>query len=431
MNVAAYILGGLAVVVFAFGAMRRPDIGLYSTIAIYMMIPTAVYGVRVGSDLTLPIGGGLTVVLAVSLFLRVPRERSSLVPIGLLAGPAAFVVLAFGSVLGNGHPSDVLLLMVQVALPFALFIICLHLSSIDIRVGVRAAITFVIVAVCQASIAVLVSAGALVQPFSDKYAENSWWDSMYSTGRMVGISSHPLDLGLMLSCALPLLSVLPRATDRLCGFLVLCVGIVLTQSRAAIAAMIVCSIYFLIVGCRSHSERIGLVCGAVGGVSVLAATGRIEAVSERLSNDSGSAVSRGNSFSYVYEHISDYYVYGVGMVESKAVLVFGGMPTSAESAVLCYVVGYGVFLTVVYFGSICSLIAYSAFRYAKLTAGIASSIVAVVLVQFYSSVSTTGQSPVVLWLAVAFAVCGVGSKRYSQTNSQSRLRTLWRDRLYA
>jgi hypothetical protein len=81
-----------------------------------------------------------------------------------------------------------------------------------------------------------------------------------------------------------------------------------------------------------------------------------------------------------------------------------GLRSSGESAAICYAVGIGIPLTLLYFGLIIWMISRGIRRANSLSPASAAAIIVFASVQFYSSIATESAAGMILWATIGIAL---------------------------
>ncbi|VTS35428.1 Lipid A core - O-antigen ligase and related enzymes [Gordonia terrae] len=290
--------------------------------------------------------------------------------------------------------------------PVLVFVLCCDLAERYGSFYRMLAIGYVVAACAQSVLAFLVSRNIVPQPYQDQYARRFWWHIVDEANRQMGTIDHPLDLGLFIATAIPLLALMRRTWLTYLALVVLVVGVTLTQSRIGLLGAAFGIIFLIFTSSATSGRRIILGSGVLGAYLLFSALGAFDAVSGRIADDSGSAQARRNAWTVLLPDAGNFFPFGEGIQRVKPfVAAEYGLQTSPESAFLGYLVGFGSVLALCFFAAVLWIIAHRIAADRTVNPGMASVLIAFVSIQLFSSISTGGTvTAYVVWICMFFAV---------------------------
>ncbi|WP_270484071.1 O-antigen ligase family protein [Gordonia sp. w5E2] len=377
------------------------------TCALYLAIPSVVGIVRVGHGLpSLHVGSifviasGCCVVIlrfggpAIKNHITAPRVLPPLhVVFHLVFVMIVLVALSSGTHVVGG------LIVNQIVAPYILFCVLYQAAREEPRFLERATIAVVVVCVFESAVSILVWMKFMQQPWESALSSQYWWPVI--SGREMGTTDHPLNLGLLLAAGLPFLAYVRSAVLTGACYISIILALLLTESRLALIGGLVASLYLIAV-VPWRSKGILAVVMAVG-YFVASSWGLVDAVMSRIEDDGGSANARSLAWSVFGSTWKQFIFTGAG--PSNTLLQDLGLKTSAESAFILYSVAFGILATTVYFGLMLYLVISGVFRHG-ITPGVVSALIVIVSIQFYSSIAYESSAGAIMWISVFFALSG-------------------------
>ena len=392
-------------------AYLDPRFGVAAVLIGYAAVPFAarisLLGVHVCTILTIAVACTRLLIPARQL----PRRSQTIlaaIPKGAAGLMAVFLVGSLGSelVVGTSPGVAISFWLNYIVAPVIIFVMCCDLAERYVSFYRVVALGYIAVVCVQSFIAFLVSRDLLAQPYLDQYSSRFWWRIVEQANRQMGTIDHPLDLGLFIATAIPLLALLRRTWLTYLTLVVLVVGVTLTQSRIGLLGA-ACGVVFLIVtSALTTTRRIVLALGVVLAYFVMNAVGVFDAVSGRIADDAGSGDARRNAWSVILPDSIRFFPVGEGIQRVKPFVESQyGLGTSPESALLGYLVGFGVVLTLCFFGAFVWVMMKRIVIDRSINPGMASLLIAMVSVQLFSSISSGGTTTAyLLWLCGFFAL---------------------------
>lgn len=375
---------------------RRPSAMPIAVIGLYVFIPYAA-----GTSLTeTPVHPG-TVVGAVGLLVasalrsrslfRELNERATIYL--LMGGVLAYLLVSLRFGAGGDN------VQVETFIAPFLLVLVFRLSTRWAPVGGPIARGIIAISLAQVGLSALalINGGPLF--YTEQLSAAYQWFSPSLT-RALGTTDHPLVLSLLLASTIPLLAVIRSAWLQLMLLVVLAAGLLLTESRTGLLAGLIGVAFLTLRRGRSFGYRVVIVVGASAAAAVLLTGTIAQDVLGKFSEDGGSSFVRGVALEAFLSRWGDFVFTGWGNEGATLFRAQMGLPSSLESAFLIFSVNYGIVFTILYFGLALVLI----FAKGKSpSGGRVAAIVALVLVQSFSSLGTNSASAVILWAFVAFA----------------------------
>lgn len=367
-----------------------------AVIGLYVFVPYAA-----GSGFTeSPVHPG-TVVAAVGLVVAgVLRSRSLFRELNeratiylLMAGVLAYLFIS----LRFGLSGDNVQVETFIA-PF-LLVLVFRLSTRWAPVSRSIARGIIVIALVQVALSAMaiINGGPLF--YAEQFSAAYQWFSPSLT-RALGTTDHPLVLSLFLASTIPLLAVIRSALLQLGLLVVLTSGLLLTESRTGLLAGLFGVVFLTLRRGRSIGYRVVIIAGAGAAAAVLLSGTIAQDVLGKFSEDGGSSFVRGVALEAFVSRWGDFVSSGWGNDGATLFRAQMGLPSSLESAFLIFSVNYGIVFTVLYFGLALILI----FAKGKSLSGArVSAVIALVLVQSFSSLGTNSASAVILWAFVALS----------------------------
>ncbi|AFR47704.1 O-antigen ligase family protein [Gordonia sp. KTR9] len=306
--------------------------------------------------------------------------------------------------------------------PVLIFVMCCDLAE---RYGTfyrSLALGYVLVACAQSMLALLVSRDLVAQPFLDQYMRRFWWHIVDQANRQMGTIDHPLDLGLYIATAIPLLALMRRTWLTYVALIILVFGVTLTQSRIGLLGAAFGIIFLIVTSSATSGRRVILGSGVVGAYLAFNFFGAFDAVSGRIADDSGSADARRSAWTVLLPDAGSFFPFGEGIQRVKPFVASRyGLETSPESAFLGYLVGFGAVLAVCFFAGVCWIVVDRLLTDRSVNPGMASVLIALVSIQLFSSISTGGTiTAYVVWICMFFAVAYPVSTRTESSPQGAR-----------
>lgn len=396
---------------FACGlAYLEPRAGVGLVLIGYATIPFAAHisfaGVHVCTVLALAVACTRLLIPSEDL---PPRSRRllSTIPLGAIALVAVFLVGSVVSeILKASSPGGAIGFWLNfVVAPVLVFVMCCDLAERYENFYRLLASGYIAVAVAQSILAFLVSMDVVRQPYLDDYSKRFWWRIVEESNRQMGTIDHPLDLGLLIASAIPLLALIRRAWVTYFSLVALVAGVLVTQSRIALVGAAVGVVFLILKSSMTTMRRAILAVGVLVSYSVFNALGAFEAISGRIQDDSGSAEARRNAWTVILPDGLRFIPSGVGIQRVKAFVASQyGLETSPESAFLGYLVGFGAVLTICFFAGLLWIVMSRLRADRTVSPGLASFCIVFVSIQLYSSISSGSTATAyILWLCVFFA----------------------------
>ena len=222
--------------------------------------------------------------------------------------------------------------------------------------------------------------------------------------RQLGTLGHPLALGLLLAAGIPMAAYFRLRITEYFAIAMMIVGIGLTQSRIALVGAVVGLIYLLLIAAKSLRVRLTLLITTAFAYAILNTTGILQGLLDRIQFDEGSSRARSQAFQLFRDRWREFELSGVGMQFHKEYFLAHGLRSSGESAFICYVVGIGLPLAVLYFALIVWLIGRGLRRAKRISPASAAAIITLVSIQFYSSIATESAAGLILWTTIGLAL---------------------------
>lgn len=313
--------------------------------------------------------------------------------------------VAIGSIVSseslNAMGSAAGLVLNQIVAPY---IFCMLIYSTSHRSSTFAADAgrlFAMVCVFESMIAILVYFRVVQQPFlSVNRTVGEWVDS----GRYPATLDHSITLGLLLVAGILMTVYFKSRATAIFALLVMVVGIYLTQSRIALAGAIAAITYLFFAGSKSFGERMITLFAAGTGLVILSMTELSDGVLSRIQDDEGSTGARMRALQLFVDNWTDFIVSGIGIERNKLYFNVNGLVSSGESAAICYAVGIGIPLTLLYFFLIAWIIRHCVRLTGYGSPPTAAAIIVVVSIQFYSSIATEQAAGLILWSTIGIAL---------------------------
>ncbi|MBM7279493.1 O-antigen ligase domain-containing protein [Gordonia rubripertincta] len=405
------ILALALALVFVCGlAYLEPRLGVGLVLIGYAAIPFAAHisfaGVHVCTVLALAVACTRLLIPSEDL---PPRSRRllSAMPLGAIVLVAVFLLGSVASeLLKASSPGGAIAFWLNfIVAPVLIFVMCCDLAERYENFYRLLAFGYIAVAVVQSVLAFLVSVGVVSQPYLDDYSKRFWWRIVEESNRQMGTIDHPLDLGLLIASAIPLLALVRRAWVTYFSLVALVVGVLVTQSRIALAGAALGIIFLILKSSMTAMRRAILAVGVVVSYAVFSSLGLFEAISGRIQDDSGSAEARRNAWTVILPDGFRFIPSGVGIQKIKSFVASQyGLQTSPESAFLGFLVGFGVVLTICFFAGLLWIVFARIRANGTISPGLVSFVVVFVSIQLYSSVSSGSTvAAYILWLCVFFA----------------------------
>lgn len=397
------------VVVITIASYCDPRFGVAAILLGYAFIPFAVGAIRTG-PLSLHVCTLLIAGVATARLLIRPEHLSSKYRNTLKQIPAGAVTLIAIFLLGAAATELIVTTAPATALsfflnyiisPIVLFMLCCDLGNRYPEFYPQVARGFVAVACAQSALSFLIARGIVPQPFLGRFERRFWWPVIHDAGRQLGTTDHPLNLALMIAAAVPMVVIMRRFWVQIGALLLLFTGVALTQSRIGLLAAAAGVLYLVFVSSKTWTKRVVTTFAIVIGYFILNYVGMFAGVSGRISNDYGSTEARNNAMSSLLPRWEEFFPFGIGIENAKSYMATHlGMQTSPESAFLGYAMGFGIPLAVVFFGAMLWIAGSRIRRTHGVNPGVASMLIVLVAVQFYSSI-TVGMSSAAIILAVS------------------------------
>ncbi|MCZ0728995.1 O-antigen ligase family protein [Mycolicibacterium iranicum] len=317
----------------------------------------------------------------------------------------ALGAVALGSIVSseslNAMGSAAGLVLNQMVAPY-LFCMLVYATSRQSATFVRnAGRLFAIVCVFESMIAIMVYVQILPQPFiSVNRVVGEWVDA----GRHPATLDHAITLGLLLVAGMLMTVYFRSRLTAISALIIMMVGIYLTQSRIALAGAIAAIAYLFFAGSKSFGERMIMLFAVGAGFVILSTSELSEGVLSRIQDDAGSTSARMRALQLFADNWTDFVVSGVGIERNKLYFNVNGLVSSGESAAICYAVGIGIPLTLLYFFLIVWIIGHCVRHTGYLSPPSASAIIVLVSIQFYSSIATESAAGLILWSTIGVAL---------------------------
>ncbi len=396
---------------FACGlAYLEPRAGVGLVLIGYATIPFAAHisfaGVHVCTVLALAVACTRLLIPSEDL---PPRSRRllSTIPLGAIALVAVFLVGSVVSeILKASSPGGAIGFWLNfVVAPVLVFVMCCDLAERYENFYRLLASGYIAVAVAQSVLAFLVSVDVVSQPYLDDYSKRFWWRIVEESNRQMGTIDHPLDLGLLIASAIPLLALIRRTWVTYFSLVALVVGVLVTQSRIALVGAAVGVVFLILKSSITTMRRAILAVGVLVSYSVFNSFGAFEAISGRIQDDSGSAEARRDAWTVILPDGLRFIPSGVGIQRVKGFVASQyGLETSPESAFLGYLVGFGAVLTICFFAGLLWIVLSRLRADRTVSPGLVSFCIVFVSIQLYSSISSGSTATAyILWLCVFFA----------------------------
>lgn len=235
--------------------------------------------------------------------------------------------------------------------------------------------------------------------YKHDYEQRYWYTAGFK--RWMGTTDHPLVLALLLCAAIPLLTGLHKAWVQQVLLILMLAGIVITESRAGVVAGGVGAVYVVLASRASMSRKVMGIVVLAGAALTIALSSLSNGVSDRIANDTGSAVARGTALDYFLQNWRHYFLSGGGVNSSYTVATNAGLKSSFESAFLIYSIDIGIVFAVLYFGGLLVVALRNTGR--SYRGAWLSAVVVLVLCQTFSSLGVDTLVGPLLWLLVALA----------------------------
>ncbi len=338
---------------------RRPIILVVAVLLIWAAVPGVAAAVVTGhatGKLSMHPATWLVFIALGVLALENPHAVSEVL------GRHALVLLNVGLVVSVGvwvtkfgaSPTGLVLLVDQIAAPVMLFFLA-KLAFAQNRASLLTVRNVLLIIAAVQSVLCVVQKLTKTTVFYTHYYEQQYWYDPTRFNRWMGTLDHPLVLGMALAVCIPLVAGLRSAGLQALLIALFLVGILVTESRSSLVAGALAAIYVVFSGELSAARRavVGL---ALGSAVVYAASSALSSgVTARFNNDTGSAGARGAAFSYFFEHMNTWLLFGQGFTSNYAVAANAGLQTSFENSFVMYSIDLGVIFAVLYFGTIVAL----------------------------------------------------------------------------
>ncbi len=337
-----------------------------------------------------------------------------------------FLSVAFLATMTSASGGGLVLFLSQMVGPIALFMIInveLHRNPGNLF---RLRNWIVGIAAVESALAIVewVQGGVLL--YRTYYELNYWFDEI-NFPRWMGTLDHPLTLSLLLCAAVPLLAGIRQAWLQLPLLLLMCGGVLATQSRTGLLVVVLAVVYVLVSSkINTLAKVLSIVVVTVAGI--YAASSALSAgVADRLANDSGSSIARGDAIDFFFANIGSYMFTGSGIGTAREVADIGGLSTSLESSILIYSVDIGVVFVALYFGAQLVIVLRSFGR--SSVPGLALAGLALLIVpQTYNALGSQTLAGPLLWTVLAMAAFMTSQRARSDLETVSRNLDVQRER---
>ncbi|WP_439031898.1 O-antigen ligase family protein [Gordonia terrae] len=404
-------------------AYYDPRLGVGIVLAGYVVLPFAaqitILGVHVCTVLTVAVGCTRLLIPQQQLPVRV-RTILAAIPRGAVGLLAIFIVGSLASELLSGTSPGVALSfwLNFILAPVLVFLMCCDLAERYASFYRFVALGYILAACAQSVLAYLISRDLVVQPFLDRFMTRFWWRIVDESNRQMGTIDHPLDLGLFIATAIPLLALLRRTWLTYVALVLMMVGIALTQSRIGLLGAAVGVIFLILTSSATLGRRVFLGLGVAAAYVFFDALGVFNAIFGRIADDSGSADARRSAWAVILPDLSRFFPFGEGIQRVKPFVASQyGLNTSPESALLGYLIGFGAILATCFFAGLLWIVMRRLLVDRSLNPGMVAVLIALVSIQLFSSISTGGTvTAYVLWTCMFFAIA------YTDTNGSASQR---------
>lgn len=375
---------------------RRPSVMPVAVIALYVGIPFAA-----GSGMAGGVAHPGTIVAVVALVIAATVRSSTLLS---ELNKRATIYIVMGAILAylglllhlNNNGQNI---QIETFVSPFLLVLIFRLSSHWGDVGRPVAIGLIGVALAQVFVSSLAWMRGGPIFYVEQYSAAYRWFTPDLT-RALGTTDHPLVLSLLLAAAIPLLANLRSAATQVILLAVLAAGLLLTESRTGLLAGLVGVSYLTLRRGHSLGYRIAIVVGATTAAGFLLSGSLAEDVLGKFADDAGSSFVRGLSVDAFLSRWSEFVFVGWGNDGANEFRLQMGLPASLESAFLILAVNYGIVFAIIYFAFAVKL-AFT--RGAGAPGTRVAALIAIVLVQSFSSLGTNSASAAILWAFVGLA----------------------------
>lgn len=293
------------------------------------------------------------------------------------------------------------LVLNQIVAPYIFCVLVHNVSRQHESVRQNAARLFASFCVFESLIALAVHFDVIPQPYLSAHSAIDSWVTLGT--RQSATLDHPLTLGLFLVAGIPMAAYFRSRVTASLAISVMIVGISLTQSRIAVVGAFFGLAYLLTIGSKILRGRLILLATVAAGYAFLTTTGIIQGLLNRIQDDEGSSRQRAQALHLFADSWRDFKLSGVGLQLAKEYFVSHGLYSSGESAAICYAVGIGIPLTLLYFSLMVWMIGHGIWHGNSLSPASAAAIITFASIQFYSSISTESGAGLILWTTIGLA----------------------------
>lgn len=384
-------------IALSFLSISRPGLGLVLVLGVRIFVPSLGGSLLIGDwegNAAIHPGTILLIVLFVALFssrsVQMAAELASMpvVYASLILLSGAFVVIT----LFQRGPSPLLGMTNAFIAPMIFFFV----ARVEFRSSDQAARRLTTAFLAFSAIqALLVFAQWLL-------GQNLPWTGPYASvflQRPLGTFDSPLDLGLAMVLAIPLLWRVRNPLTRYGAGLLFFFAAVLSASRTPTLLAAVALVWLLFTSARHFREVVVAIAITAFGCSALLTTAIIGGLMTRLTVDDGNSGSaRSYAFNYIVEHLRDFIFIGGGWGSSYR-LKGSVLATSLESGYAIYAFDLGVVLT-------CALVAIQFSIICRRTQPIIrgarlSALLGIGMAFVYSGITTMSASSLLLWAVLS------------------------------
>ena len=303
-----------------------------------------------------------------------------------------------------GNSGGTRLMFDQIIGPFLLFWLVVAFAHEDRRVGLVLRNAIIFAAAAESVLAIIQKGTGSIIFYLDDYSRLYWFNPE-TFERWMGTTDSPLVFSLAVCIAGALTLGLKNWVLRFTLLFLFLIGTLITQSRTGTALMCVIILYSIL---RSHmvvwARALTALAVVITGYYIATST-LVSGLTERLTNDTGSADARIRALRFVFENWNGYLATGFGLTSSYAIARDSGLRTSLESSYLMYVVDVGLILATAYFGAQIALLV----RYGRQRAYLGvtfAAVVGVLLQHSFSGVAGTNLAGTYIWATLAMMVVG-------------------------
>lgn len=319
------------------------------------------------------------------------------------------IVVVGASVLATreGSGGGLVVLIDQVVAPVMLFVLIVSLGPADPQLVKKLRIVLLALAAVVSIVAVAQWSTNSVL-FYEKGFETQYWFTP-TQSRWMGTFDQPLALSFALCTLGALVAGIKRLAIQLPLLALFATGVLTTQSRVGILIFLAVA---LLVVLRSNAKFVAkaFMLSVLVGAGFLFYNSPLAAgVLGRFADDTGSGQAREAATRFFLNTWPQFVLTGGGMTSSYRVGETAGLGTSLESSILMYSVDVGVVFALLYFGSMVFIVLRGIS--AKVGGGLVlAGILAVVIPQTYSSLSTRSVAGTIVWTILALIVVATDAR---------------------